>query len=71
MIDSLKFHCELYLCGSVFIDNVSQLLAFAHDYSASSLKRIAMNYISQNYRLVRDTEGFVELTKSNPDLGFE
>lgn len=71
LIDPLKFHCELYLCGSIIIDNVSQLLAFAHDYSASSLKRTAMNFIGQNYRVVKETEGFIDLTKSHPNLGFE
>ena len=71
LVDYLKGQCEVFLSGSVIAENVCQLLAFAEQYSAVALKKISIDYINKNYREICVTQAYVQLKKSNPQIGFD
>ena len=70
LIDPLKTKCEAFLAEKLTLGNCCELLTLGDSFSAAPLKNVAMEFILQNTCQVSATEGWKEMKKSAPHLGF-
>ena len=70
MLDDLKSLCEDVIRLGIDTESVSALLITSSRHSARGLKKIAFDYVLDNFEEVKRTEGFKELVKE-PELLME
>jgi hypothetical protein len=71
LIDLLKMKCEAFLAQSMTVENCCDLLSLAQTYSATELKKVAMDFFLLHSCEVSKTDGWKELKLTHPTLGFE
>ena len=66
-LEHLKSLCEQHLICRLQVNNVSQIIQFAHLHNAPELKRIALQFISKHATEVRATKEWQEV-KQCPEI---
>lgn len=69
LLGRLKSLCELAIQKSISTSNVIQHLLEAHQHHAEDLKELCLEYIQDNFEVVKEHESF-ELLKHEPELLF-
>ena len=65
----LKAVCERVICDNLDVSNAAQALVLAHLHEAKQLKKVAVDFVTQNIVKVSETPGWSQIVGGNEVLG--
>ena len=68
LIEDLKKVCEEKLCMELEVNNSIECLVLADMHRASKLKKMALELVAKNKKMIRYTDVYKDLLRQRPDL---
>ena len=68
-VQRLKVKCEGVICDNLDVSNAAQALVLGHLHEAKTLKRVALDYVTQNIAKVAESAGWSQITTGSELLG--
>ena len=68
-VPRLKAKTQLVMCDKLDVSNAAQALVLAHLHEAKELKKVALDFVTQNISKVSETPGWNQIVGGNKLLG--
>jgi len=68
-VPRLKAVCEMAICDNLDVSNAAQALVLAHLHEAKQLKKVAVDFVTQNIVKVSESPGWSQIVGGNEVLG--
>lgn len=68
-VPRLKAVCERVICDNLEVSNAAQALVLAHLHEAKQLKKVAVDFVTQNIVKVSESPGWSQIVGGNEVLG--
>ena len=69
LVSRLKAVCERVICDNLDVSNAAQALVLAHLHEAKQLKKVALDFVTQNIVKVSESPGWTQIVGGNEVLG--